>query len=174
MHLSYRRCVWCRCPSPLGPPSCGASIVLSGPTCAEVSWDSKWVHSEESSVMQSGGCWQPLEATSPTGTRTRFESRKMTVAFEETQMAEALHHSLSCSVVISQTHEICWHRRTGKDGVLSSSPSFQALLVYQEAKAWVLTECTQSGGKLRQLRWFCAAGAPGKLRETPRKKGFVF
>ena len=121
-----------------------------------------------------GGCWQPLEATSPTGTRTQFESRKMTVAFEETQMAEALHHSLSCSVVISQTHEICWHRRTGKDGVLSTSPSFQAFLVYQEAKAWVLTECTQSGGKLRQLRWFCAAGAPGKVRETPRKKGFVF
>lgn len=53
--------------------------------------------------MQSGGAdspWRPHLPQEP-------ERGLMTVAFEETQMAEVLHHSLSCSVVISQTHEIC-------------------------------------------------------------------
>lgn len=119
MHLSCRRCVWYRCPSPLATPFLRSihnalwTQGFSGPTMSrglmrlEVS--AQW---GVMSMMQSGGA-DPLEATFPTGTRTRFESRKTTVAFEGTQMAEALHHSLSCAVAISRTR--AWSMLTQKD-----------------------------------------------------------
>lgn len=173
-----KMCVWYRCPSPLATPfpySIHNTLWIQG-----FSGPLQWTVCRSLVRLKVSTQWGVMSATVLTAPRSHtFHRNQNMVCMQRGDRGirrnvhgrgASSYSFLFLLLLAEHLHEICGHRRTGKDRALSSSPSFQALLVYQEAKAWVLIECTQSGSKLRQLRRFCAAGAPGKVRETPQKK----